>query len=109
MKMIGKFLTVTLLSGAVVGCSSQLSTTGATPARLVERRHLVDVRTTQTQLARKSMPKVVAAVGRPDRQAGNDKWDWWIYEARFYDPITGRTLPEVTLVFFEGHLVEVTF
>jgi hypothetical protein len=109
MKRVGTILMLTMLAGIFVGCSSQSSSTVAQPTWAGQRRELIDVRATQTRLSGKTMAEVVAAIGRPDHQAGDDQWDWWTYDEKFYDPITKRTLTEVTLVFFKGHLLEVTF
>jgi len=73
------------------------------------RHNRFDIRQARTSLIGKTPEQVVRAVGSPDRQAGGGNWEWWMYENRFQDIITQRTINVVTFVFRDGVLLDITY
>ena len=69
----------------------------------------LDIRQARNTLIGKPPQQVVHTIGRPDREAGGGHWEWWTYENRFHDLITRRTIRDVTLVFRDGTLVDITY
>ena len=93
-----------VFAGTICGCATVPRDTAPQPARAMR-----DFRTTVSNLIGKPMDQVVAAVGRPDRQYGGDRQEWWVYENRFRDSVTGRELPVVTFFFRDRQLDSISF
>ncbi|HUI06000.1 MAG TPA: hypothetical protein VL486_03230 [Verrucomicrobiae bacterium] len=102
-------LLLTLASFVCAGCASRLVGPAQQASTRSETGQPLDIRALRAELVGKSFPQVLHAVGYPDRQFGTDRWDWWVYDNRFYDSVTRRTLPEVTLVFHEKLLADMIF
>jgi outer membrane protein assembly factor BamE (lipoprotein component of BamABCDE complex) len=68
-----------------------------------------DIRAAVQELMGKTTATVVQALGRPDREHGGGHREWWTYENRFYDSVTRKTLPVVTVVVRDGKVVAITF
>lgn len=109
MNAFGKSLAPVLIVSLVAGCAGLPSESESSRAKPMPRSKVLDIRAAQEQLAGKTMPEVLRAVGSPSRQNGNSEWEWWTYEETFFDPITQRILPVVTLVFRDGRLLEISF
>lgn len=97
-------LALLILAGTICSCATAPRTSEPRPAA-----HTRDLRSATSNLIGKPMAQVVAAVGRPDRQYGNDRQEWWVYEDRFRDSITGRELPVVTFFFRDNKLDSISF
>jgi hypothetical protein len=93
----------------IAGCSTMRSAPQTTPAISAKRNGLFDVREARKSLLGKSPQLVVRVIGDPDRQAAGGHWEWWTYENRFHDSVTQRTIPQVTLVFRNGALMDITY
>jgi hypothetical protein len=91
----------------LAGCASVTSPPETAEAR--QAAGTLDVRATGKQLTGKTPAEVLPALGRPEREYGNEHWEWWIYENKFYDGVTGKTLGTVTVVFHDGKVVDLTY
>ena len=109
MNTLGRVLVAAIAAGLFAGCSSLPRGEDESQAPVANRAHQLDVRSARTQLTGKTMTEVLNAVGSPDRQNGNTEWERWTFEARFYDPITQRTLPVVTFIFRDDRLLDITY
>ncbi len=89
-----------------------LAITGCASVPVVHQRPgavTFDIRVATNDLIGKTPAAVAQALGRPDREHGDGHREWWMYEERFYDSVTGKTLPIVTVVYQDGKVVAVTF
>ncbi len=89
-----------------------LAITGCASVPVVHQRPgaaTFDIRVAADDLIGKTPPAVAQALGRPDREHGGGHREWWMYENRFYDSVTGQTLPLVTLAYQDGKVVAVTY
>jgi len=81
------------------------------PPRVRHRRNAarVDIHTAAREFAGQPPQSILRALGRPDRQFGDEHWEWWVYDDAFYDPVTQQVLESVTLAFRDGKLVDITY
>jgi hypothetical protein len=91
------------------GCAGVSPQTRAPRARQQETAGAFDIHAVKTRLIGRTALAVVRDLGTPDHEFGSAHWEWWTYEHRFYDSVTRRTLPAVTLVFHKGKVVDVTY
>lgn len=92
-----------------IGCATTRTTSEPQGESQTHPHDLTDIRQAKKILIGKPPPQVVQTIGSPDREAGGGHWEWWTYENRFHDLVTHRTIREVTLVFRNGALVDITY
>jgi len=107
--IIPRTILLPVLLLGLVGCSTMRPEPQSHRAVQTTRTDLFDIRQARKTLIGKTPQLVVAAVGRPDHQAGGGNWEWWTYEGEFHDLVTQRTVHEVTLVFRNGKLLDITY
>lgn len=94
----------------LAGCANPSSAGLRTPQPIqIKQNRLLDILQSRDALIGKSESFVVRTIGSPDRQAGSGVWEWWMYDNRFHDLITLRMIPEATLVFTNGTLLDITY
>jgi hypothetical protein len=91
------------------GCASAPTATQEPATRARQSATTFDIHVATKELFGKTPQEIVHDLGRPNREFGYEHWQWWTYDYQFYDSITQRVLPAVTLVFHNGKLADVTF
>ena len=93
----------------VVGCRHLGSVSETGEPTTTNRNSRRNIREVRARVIGKTRAEVVRVLGTPDRIFGSGEREWWIYNDRFYDPITRLNLHQVTLIFRKGKLEDVSF
>ena len=108
-KAVARFILLAFTMGAAISCSHFAGVSESGEAISGRPSPQGDIRGVRARVIGKTCEEVARALGTPNRIIGGSEREWWIYDNRFYDPITRLNLQQVTLIFHKGKLEDITF